>query len=106
MKVRAIVTIPNMSEIFVKDDILDLEIIRHEKDVELYPEQTKLDKTSGKVVIISPAVVAKAGEFKSYVLVTADGRRYSEDCIHSHVGYKPLKQMFEKVNTESLVTLN
>jgi len=106
MKVRAIVTIPNMKDIFVEGDILELEVLHREEDVELFPARSILDKQTGKWKVIIPAVIAKKGEFYSYVLIVSDGRRYSESCIHSHVGYKPLKEMFEKFNTENLVVQN
>ena len=98
MKVKAIVTISCMSEIFVKDDILELEVVRYEKDTELYPHRTKYDKDTKRVVEIYPAVIAKKGDYKHYVLILPDGRRYSESNMHDFVGYKPLKEMFEKIN--------
>lgn len=97
IKVKAIVTLPNVSHIFKEGDILDLEVHLRKNDIVLMDAQYSDNTPDGNYKETSPAVIAKAGTYESYTLITSDGRRYSEDIIHDFVGYKKLSDMFIKI---------
>jgi hypothetical protein len=97
MKVQAIETFKQLRDIFVKDEILDLEVILRDKDVELHPGQRMLNKVTGKWEQVTPPIIAKKGEYNGYRLITSDGRRYTDSGIYALVGNKKLSEMFKKL---------
>ena len=97
MKVKALKTFPQLKEIFVKDDILEIEPVLRTEECVIHPGQTKLDKTTGKVVRLTEPIIAQIGDYNGYTLVTADGRRYKDSCIYGFVGNKKLSEMFIKI---------
>jgi hypothetical protein len=94
MKVKAIATFPQLKEIFVKDDILELESVLREKDVVLHQGYIW---RFGKLVKFCEPIIAKKGDYNGYILTTADGRRYPNSTIYGAVGPKKLSEMFIKV---------
>lgn len=97
MKVQAIKTFPQLKDIFVKGDILELEPILRDKDVELHPGQQIKNKVTGKWEQVIPPIIAKKGEYNGYRLIVPDGRRYTDSCIYDMVGNKNLSEMFIKL---------
>ncbi len=104
-KVRAKKSYKCFEGIFQEGDILTIEPVLYEKDTvivkewwrKFYPEQSKgfILTTLGEPVNhkMADAVIAKAGSYKTCVLVLSDGRRFPDSLL----GSKPLSFFFDKI---------
>lgn len=55
------------------------------------------DENTKKHVLRNPAVIAKAGTYKEFVITNSEGRTYDGVTIRNAIGYKSLGELFEKV---------
>ncbi len=91
--------------IFDMGDEVIIEPVYYDKDTVLVNAQTKFEydkdlsgkiikPLSGKHIEISPAVIAKKGEYKTYHIKSKDGNYYSEASLFNAIGYKSLGEIF------------
>lgn len=60
-------------------------------------EQTRHSKTTGKVEVVNPAVIAPIGSFEGYTFTATNGEVYSDRWLYLYVGYTPTDKIFEKI---------
>lgn len=118
MKVKAKQTHPQFSGFFKKGDILDLEIIRYQEDTVIVNETYGAFTSKGEfmglisgghleylkskggfldhIKKISEPQIAPKGSYKGYRLINSQGRAIDDKVVLNAVGYKTLKDLFDK----------
>lgn len=119
MKVKAKQTYPQFSGFFKKGDILDLEIVRYQEDTVIVNEVYGAFNSKGELLGIvsgghlqylkskgdlpnnfkklSDPQIAPKGSYKGYRLINGQGRAIDDGVVLNAVGYKTLKDLFDKV---------